>query len=61
MIALGPWLVKYSASGTTMMPTSTVRTNETAPHSRRKTAQFTSAKFYRRPGTDVDRARARGR
>jgi hypothetical protein len=38
-----------------MMPTSTVRTNETAPHSRRKTAQFTSAKFYRRPGTDVVR------
>ena len=52
MIALGPWLVKYSASGTTMMPTSTVSTNVTAPHSLRKTDQFTSAEFYRRPEED---------
>src|ERR1700716_244675 len=29
------------------MPTTTVRTNVTAPHSRRRTAQFTSAEFYR--------------
>ena len=45
-IAAGPWFVKYSASGTTMMPTRTVSTNVTAPHSRRRTDQFTSAEFY---------------
>jgi len=52
MIALGPWLVKYSASGTTMMPTRTVNTNVTAPHSLRRTDQFTSAEFYRESETD---------
>jgi hypothetical protein len=46
-IAAGPWFVKYSASGTTMMPTMTVNTKVTAPHSRRRTDQFTSAEFYR--------------
>jgi hypothetical protein len=45
-IAAGPWLLKYNASGTTIMPTMTVNTNVTAPHSRRRTAQFTSAEFY---------------
>ena len=39
--APGPWLAKYSASGTTTMPTMTVRMNVTAPHSRRTKAQFT--------------------
>src|SRR5438874_12711976 len=29
-----------------MMPTSTVSTNVTAPHSRRSTAQFTSRRLY---------------
>jgi hypothetical protein len=29
-----------------IMPTMTVSTNVTAPHSRRRTAQFTSAEFY---------------
>ena len=28
------------------MPTTTVNTKVTAPHSRRKTDQFTSAEFY---------------
>jgi hypothetical protein len=28
------------------MPTMTVSTNVTAPHSRRRTDQFTSAEFY---------------
>lgn len=37
----GPWLAKYSATGTTIMPTSTVRMKVTAPHSRRTKAQFT--------------------
>jgi hypothetical protein len=46
-IAAGPWFVKYRASGTTTMPTRTVSTNVTAPHSRRRTDQFTSAEFYR--------------
>jgi len=41
----GPWLVKYSASGTTTMPTITVSTNVTAPHSLRTKAQFTSGEF----------------
>ena len=41
----GPWLVKYSASGTTIIPTMTVSTNVTAPHSLRKKAQFTSDEF----------------
>jgi hypothetical protein len=45
-IAAGPWFVKYNARGTTIMPTITVSTNVTAPHSRRRTAQFTSAEFY---------------
>jgi hypothetical protein len=40
----GPWLAKYSASGTTTMPTMTVRMKVTAPHSRRTNAQFTSEK-----------------
>ena len=42
---LGPELVKNSASGTTMSPTSTVRTKVTAPHSRRRKAPFTGAEF----------------
>ena len=37
----GPWLAKYSARGTTTMPTRTVRMKVTAPHSRRTKAQFT--------------------
>jgi len=41
----GPWLVKYSASGTTIMPTITVSTKVTAPHSRLTNAQFTSGEF----------------
>jgi len=41
----GPWLVKYSASGTTIMPTMTVSTNVTAPHSLRTKAQFKSGEF----------------
>ena len=45
-IGAGPWLARYSASGTTIMPNATVSTNVTAPHSRRKTDQFTSAEFY---------------
>jgi hypothetical protein len=39
--APGPWFAKYSASGTTIMPTITARMNVTAPHSRRTKAQFT--------------------
>jgi hypothetical protein len=46
-IGEGPVFVKYSATGTTMMPTATVSTKVTAPHSRRSTDQFTSAEFYR--------------
>ena len=45
-MAAGPWFVKYSARGTTTMPTMTVRTKVTAPHSLRRTDQFTSAEFY---------------
>lgn len=41
----GPWLVKYRASGTTIMPTITVSTKVTAPHSLRTKAQFTSDEF----------------
>ncbi len=41
----GPWLVKYRASGTTIMPTMTVSTNVTAPHSLRTKVQFTSGEF----------------
>jgi hypothetical protein len=37
----GPWLAKKRARGTTIMPTMTVRTKVTAPHSRRTKAQFT--------------------
>jgi hypothetical protein len=40
--APGATLAKYRASGTTTMPRMTVRTNVTAPHSRRSTAQSTS-------------------
>jgi len=43
--AAGPVLAKKSASGTTIMPATTVRTKVTAPHSRRRTAQFTSRRF----------------
>jgi len=46
-MAPGPRLAKYSASGTTIMPTMTVSTKVTAPHSLCRTAQFTSAEFYR--------------
>jgi len=46
-IAAGPCCVKYSARGTTMRPTITVSTKVTAPHSFCRTAQFTSAEFYR--------------
>jgi hypothetical protein len=42
---VGVVLVKYRASGTTIMPTMTVRTNVTAPHSRRMNAQFTSGEY----------------
>jgi len=38
------------------MPATTVRTNVTAPHSRRSTAQFTKAKFYRRLEIVVERS-----
>ena len=41
----GDTLAKYSASGTTIMPATTVSTNVTAPHSPRKAAQFTSRRF----------------
>src|SRR5690242_21861540 len=40
------------------MPAMTVRTNVTAPHSRRSTAQFTNAKFYRRLEIVVVRVQA---
>jgi len=43
--ACGPVLAKYRATGTTIMPTMTARTNVTAPHSRRKKAQLTSREF----------------
>jgi hypothetical protein len=42
---LGPTFVKYSATGTTTMPISTVSTKVTAPHSRRTNAQLTSGEF----------------
>jgi hypothetical protein len=42
---LGPTFVKYSATGTTTMPMSTVSTKVTAPHSRRTKAQLTSGEF----------------
>jgi hypothetical protein len=42
LTGLGPWFAKYRATGTTMMPTITVRTNVTAPHSRRINWAFTS-------------------
>jgi hypothetical protein len=38
----GPWLLKYRARGTTIMPTMTVSTKVTAPHSRLTKAQLTS-------------------
>jgi hypothetical protein len=37
---LGPTFVKKRATGTTTMPTSTVSTKVTAPHSRRTNAQL---------------------
>jgi hypothetical protein len=40
--APGLRFVKYRASGTTIMPTMTVSTKVTAPHSRLTKAQFTS-------------------
>jgi hypothetical protein len=43
--AFGPVLAKYRASGTTIMPTTTVNTNVTAPHSRLMKAQLTSREF----------------
>jgi hypothetical protein len=43
--AFGLWLAKYRASGTTIMPTMTVRTKVTAPHSRLTKAQLTSREF----------------
>lgn len=43
--ALGLALAKYKARGTMIMPTMTVRTNVTAPHSRLKKAQLTSREF----------------
>jgi hypothetical protein len=43
--AAGPTLVKYRASGTTIMPTMTVRTKVTEPHSRLTNAQLTSGEF----------------
>lgn len=46
----GPRLAKNSASGTTIMPATTVRTKVTAPHSPRSEAQFTSGEFYLHPG-----------
>lgn len=41
-IGLGPWFAKYSATGTTIMPTMTASTNVTAPHSRLMNTQLTS-------------------
>jgi hypothetical protein len=43
--ACGPVFAKYRATGTTIMPTRTARTNVTAPHSRRIKAQLTSREF----------------
>ena len=43
--AFGVALAKYSATGTTIMPTMTVKTKVTAPHSRLKKAQLTSREF----------------
>lgn len=43
--ALGLALAKYRARGTMIMPTMTVRTNVTAPHSRLKKDQLTSREF----------------
>jgi hypothetical protein len=43
--ALGPWFAKYNASGTTIMPTMTVSTKVTAPHSRLTKAQLTRREF----------------
>jgi hypothetical protein len=43
--AFGPWLAKYRASGTTIMPTMTVNTKVTAPHSRLTKAQLTRREF----------------
>jgi hypothetical protein len=40
--AAGLTFAKYKASGTTSMPTMTVSTKVTAPHSRLTKAQFTS-------------------
>jgi len=42
---LAPWLVRNSANGTTIKPTTTVSTKVTAPHSRRRKAPFTGAEF----------------
>jgi hypothetical protein len=42
---LGPWWAKYRARGTTIMPTMTVSTKVTAPHSRLKKAQLTRREF----------------
>ena len=39
-------LAKYSASGTTIIPSTTVSTNVTAPHSPRNAPQFTKQEFY---------------
>ena len=52
-IGAGPWLATRSASGTTIIPAMTVKTNVTAPHSRRSTPQSTSRKFYRAPKSGV--------
>jgi hypothetical protein len=41
----GPWFAKYRARGTTIMPTMTVTTKVTAPHSRLTKAQLTSREF----------------
>ena len=40
-----PWWPKVSASGTMMMPTSTVSTKVAAPHSRRRKEGFTERRF----------------
>jgi hypothetical protein len=42
---VGLWLAKYRARGTTIMPTMTVSTKVTAPHSRLKKAQLTRREF----------------
>ncbi len=49
----GPRLAKNSASGTTIIPATTVSTKVTAPHSPRSAAQFTSGEFYREPRAAV--------